>query len=147
MTLNHAISVSPKATIQEYVRPWKLITLGIGLTALIIGAFYYKQPDWDVGVSLVMGLLTYLTAPWGLRVFKLKRWGLMPVAILFYWLSVDWSYVQYNVAVGRPVSAELRQANLFASSLLYLLCGFIWSPQMTFREVASSLASIFCKRK
>lgn len=119
----------------EYFRPWKLGTLGIGLGLLIAGAFYYKQPDWDVGVSLVMGLLTYLTAPWGIRAVKAGRWKLFPLVLLAYWVSVDGSYTFYNAWVGRPVWPELRLANFFASSLLYLLCGFIWLPEMPLREL------------
>ncbi|MDD2806269.1 MAG: hypothetical protein PHV33_12005 [Elusimicrobiales bacterium] len=125
----------------EYFRPWKLFTLAIGLALLVFGAFYYDQPDWDVGISFVMGLLAYFTAPWGILVLKARRWKLLPLALLAFWFTVDGSYVMYNAWVGRPVWPELRAANFFASSLLYLLCGFIWLPRMTFREVLSSAAA------
>ena len=118
----------------EYLRPWKLFTLAIGLALLVLGAFHYNQPDWDVGISFVMGLLTYFTAPWGMLVLKAKRWKLLPLVLLAYWFTVDGSYVLYNAWVGRPVWPELRVANFFASSLLYLLCGLIWLPRMTLRE-------------
>lgn len=121
----------------DYLRPWKLITLAIGMGLLISGALYFEQDDWDIGISLIMGLLTYFTAPWGLRTVKAMRWKLFPLVLLAYWFSVDGSYVFYNSYVGRPVSHELRLANLFASSMLYLLCGCLWSPQKPFRELFS----------
>jgi len=120
---------------KEYLRPWKLGTLAIGLALLIAGAFHFNQPDWDVGISFVMGLLAYFTAPWALRTVKSGRWKLLPLALFAYWLTVDGSYVWYNSWVGRPVWPELRAANFFASSLLYLLCGFVWLPRMTLRQV------------
>jgi len=128
---------------REYLRPWKLFTLSIGLALLALGAFHYNQPDWDVGISFVMGLLAYFTAPWGIIVFKAKRWKLLPLALLAYWFTVDGSYVLYNAWVGRPVWPELRVANFFASSLLYLLCGLIWLPRMTLSEVfLSAVAAV-----
>ena len=120
---------------KEYLRPWKIITLLIGICLLVAGALYFKQPDWDIGVSVLMGLLTYFTAPWGFNVVKDRRWQLLPLVVLFYWFSVDGSYTYYNAFVGRPVSPELRLANFFASSLLYALCAFIWAPQVTLKEV------------
>lgn len=66
----------------EYTRPWKLITLAIGIALLILGADYYEAPDWDIPVSLIMATLAYLTAPWGLRIILERRWRLLP-AMLF----------------------------------------------------------------
>jgi len=122
---------------KEYLRPWKLASLAIGLALLIAGAIYFGQQDWDAGISLIMGLLTYITAPWALRVFKSLNWKLFPPALLAFWLSVDGSYTFYNACMGHPAGAELRRANFFAASLLYLLCGFIWLPRTTLRELLS----------
>ena len=109
------------------------MSLAIGLALLIAGAFYYKQPDWDAGISLIMGLLTYLTAPWALRAVKSLNWKLFLPALLAWWGSVDGSYAFYNAHMGHPAGAELRRANFFSASLLYLLCGLIWLPRTTFR--------------
>lgn len=32
---------------REYLRPWKLFTLALGIGLLIAGSFYYRAPDWD----------------------------------------------------------------------------------------------------
>ena len=134
--------VLKRRAMREYLRPWKLFTLAIGLALLVFGALHYNQPDWDVGISFVMGLLAYFTAPWGIIVLKAKRWKFLPLALLAYWFTVDGSYVLYNAWVGRPVWPELRAANFFASSLLYLLCGLIWLPRMPFREVFLDVVAV-----
>ena len=46
----------------EYKRLWKLVLLLIGISLLIIGSYYYKAPDWDVPISLIMAVLAYFTA-------------------------------------------------------------------------------------
>ena len=129
----------PPRAMSEYLRPWKLATFAIGLALLIAGSFYFKTSDWDVGISLIMGILAYITAPWVLRVVKSLQWRSLPGAIIAYWFTVDGSYVAYNACFGHPVSAELRWINFFASSLLYLLCGCLWLPQMSLREMLLQL--------
>jgi len=75
--------------LQEFLRPWKLFSLAIGLAWLIYGALNYNISDWDVGISLIMALLSYITAPWACRVLlgmaegrsnRLSIWG----ALFFY---------------------------------------------------------------
>lgn len=48
----------------ELLRPWKLATFGAGLSWLLYGAVCYGICDWDVGISLIMGGVTYAFAPW-----------------------------------------------------------------------------------
>ena len=125
----------------EYFRPWKLLTFAIGLALLILGAFHYKTYDWDVGVSLIMGTLAYVTAPWAMRAVKSHQWRMFPGVLLAYWFTVDGSYAAYNAWMGHPVDPELRKANFFASSLLYLLCGWLWLPRKSLRNVLEELAA------
>lgn len=110
----------------EYLRPWKLITLAIGIALLIAGSFYYQAPDWDIAISLIMATLAYLTAPWSVRVLMEHRWKLFPVMLLATWFSVDgcyWIYWHYK----DPVALEMmREANFFASLALYGMCGVLW---------------------
>ena len=115
-----------KPDITEYLRPWKLATLGIGITLLIAGSFYYRAPDWDIPISLIMALLAYLTAPWSLRVLIERRWKQWPAMLLATWFTVDgcyWLYWRYQ----DPVALELmREANFPASLSLYGMCGLVW---------------------
>lgn len=105
-----------------YLKPWKLITLGLGLTALIFGAEYYEFPDWDIGISIIMSVMTYIFAPYTVQNI-LKR----PIIALFVcWISVDFSYVFYNYLNHVDIS-NLRLANIYASFPVYLILGIIWS--------------------
>ncbi len=126
---------------REYLRPWKLASFGAGLALLIAGSRYFKASDWDIGISLIMGTLTYITAPWVLRVVKTMQWKLFPAAILAYWFTVDTSYTVYNACLGHPVGIDLRRANFFASSLMYLLCGWLWLPRTNLKGFLLELAS------
>jgi hypothetical protein len=53
---------------RELRRPWKLATFGAGMSWLLYGASSYGISDWDVGISFIMGGLTYLCAPWTVHV-------------------------------------------------------------------------------
>lgn len=110
---------------REYFRPWKLLTLAIGLGLLLVGADYYHAPDWDYRVSFIMAILTYLTAPWSAQVLMARRWRAVPIALLYYYVTVDGCYWLYWNAVN-PDALEMREANFYASTCLYWLCGFIW---------------------
>jgi hypothetical protein len=120
---------------REYLRPWKLITFAIGVGLLIVGAFHYEAPDWDVPISLIMATLTYLTAPWSLRVLLERRWKAAPAALFFTWFTVDgcyWLYWRYQ----NPVALDMmRDANFFASLALYGMCGVLWLYQGSLREL------------
>jgi hypothetical protein len=119
-----------RAYARELLRPWKLFTLAVGLSWLLYGALNYGIGDWDVGDSLIMAGLTYLSAPWSLGVIltcvhrRPRYWPLWIAAALFVaWGVVDGSYVLYNSAVHHPM---YRWANFYASSALYFLAGAIW---------------------
>ena len=100
---------------------YNLVTFIIGLGLLIFGAYYYKFPDWDVGISLIMGTLTYLTAPYFIE-SVIKRKNLI-LATFWLWLSVDGSYVLYNSLLDHEY---FRLENFYASLCLYMLAGVIW---------------------
>lgn len=111
--------------LNEYFRPWKLATFTVGLGLLLIGADLHIAPDWDYPISFLMATLTYLTAPWSVRVFKDRRWQALPVALFWFYFTVDGCYWLYWSTV-KPEALVMREANLYASSCLYWLCGFIW---------------------
>jgi len=127
----------------EFFRPWKLLSFGIGIALLVVGSFYYKAPDWDVGISLIMGTLTYLTAPWVLDVIRTRRWKNLPAALFIFWVTVDGTYVFYNLYRGIWIYPNLRLANFFASSLLYLICGWLWTPRVGLRSFLQQLVAPF----
>lgn len=49
-----------RADLAELARSWKLSSFAIGMAWLLFGALTYGISDWDVGISLLMGGLTYL---------------------------------------------------------------------------------------
>ena len=67
-------------------------------------------------------------------------------ALFFYWLTVDGSYRLYNTYAGHPVTPDLARANFFASSVLYLICGLLWLPEMNLRELKIEFLGLL-KRK
>src|SRR5579875_2742917 len=48
---------------KEYFRLWKIAYLLIGTMFLVIGSFLAKMPDWDIGISLIMALMSYFFSP------------------------------------------------------------------------------------
>ena len=111
---------------KEFIRPWKLFSLACGLALLIAGSFYYQAPDWDISICFIMGIATYLTAPYTLRVVLERRWKELPWAALATYVSVDGLYFLYWNAVNPMALEYMRGANALASLSLYLICGVVW---------------------
>jgi hypothetical protein len=131
----------------ELVRPWKLLSFGVGMVWLLYGASNYGISDWDVGISLIMGGLTYLCAPWSVRVilhclrYRPRFWGLWIAEALFAaWIVVDGVYVLYHTAMGNRM---LRVENFYASSALYFLAGAIWLYSGSLRDFLSNVRALF----
>jgi hypothetical protein len=123
-----------KLLVNEYKRPWKLATLLLGFSLLVIGSFYYQAPDWDIPISIIMAAFAYLTAPWSMRVIIERRWKRIPLMLFYTWFTIDgcyWLYWQFK----NPIALELmREANFMASLSLYLMCGLVWYYQGTLKE-------------
>lgn len=116
-------SSSSVRCLQDLRQPWKLVTLAVGLSLLVAGSYYYELQDWDVGISLLMGVMAYVFAPWSVRTLIRRDWRKLPLILFLYWLTVDGVYVGYNELLGHW---HVREANFYASSCLYWLCGLIW---------------------
>jgi hypothetical protein len=119
-----------RAYARELLRPWKLITLAIGMAWLFYGALHYRIGDWDIGVSLVMGPATYALAPWSVHVigsalrYRPRGWWWHPLpALAATVFVVDSSYVIYHTLAGNPIYRDL---NFQASLPLYFLAGVGW---------------------
>lgn len=123
-----------KTLLLEYRRPWKLATFALGLGLLLVGADLYHAPDWDYPISFLMATLTYLTAPWSLGVLRERRWQWIPLALFWYYFTVDGCYWLYWHHFN-PDALDMREANFYASSCLYGLCGFIWLHNGPLKEL------------
>lgn len=127
----------PAGFMQEMLRPWKLITFSIGLGLLIWGASYNKFSDWwDIGVSIVMAVLTYLAASWAIRVLIERRWKMIPLAVFYSWLSVDGSYWAWHSFMG---DAMFRDGQWQTSLCLWLICGFLWLWNGSLKELLDAV--------
>lgn len=124
----------------EYFRPAKLFTLAFGLAFLIAGALFSGLPDWDISVSLLMALCAYVTAAPAIRVFVERRWYQLDLALFWAWYSVDGVYITYWGFVDPAIVDQLRLANAFASSALYLTAGLVWYYQTTTSSVRATPA-------
>lgn len=132
--------------LSEYRRPWKLVTLGIGLALLILGAYFTPAPDWDIPISLIMAAFTYLTAPWSMRVLLERRWRLWPLMLFFTWFSVDGCYAIYWYFANPAALALMRDANWPASLSLYGICGVIWLYRGSLADLRSDLVRLLGER-
>jgi len=136
---NKLYSVLPdKSYVEELVRPWKLVTLAISMSWLFYGAIFYNIQDWDVGVTLLMGGLTYLLAPWSVYIilsairYRPKFWYLhIAIALLVALFVVDWSYMAYHTIVGNQT---FREENFYASAPLYFMAGAFWLYRGSVKE-------------
>lgn len=118
----------------EFLRPWKLFTLSIGIFLLIWGSHYYAAPDWDIPISLIMAFFAYLTAVWSMHVLIERRWGDFPLMIFATWWTVDGCYSLYWF-FRNPVALDyMRAANAPASLSLYWMCGLVWYWNGTVKE-------------
>jgi hypothetical protein len=123
----------------EYARPWKLVSLALGISLLILGSIYYQAPDWDIPISLIMATLAYLTAPWSLRVILERRWKLWPVMLFASWFTIDGSYWLYWHFKNPAALALMRDANFPASLSLYGACGVLWLYRGDLRQAYSEI--------
>jgi len=119
----------------ELLRPWKLLSLGIGLLLLIVGSFIEVAPDWDIPICFIMAGFTYLTASASLHILIERRWRQFPLMLLYTWFSVDGCYAIYWSIKDPQALALMRSANFGASLCLYLMCGLIWYPRMSLGEM------------
>jgi len=105
------------------MKPWKLLTLLFGLCVLIFGSYYERLPDWDIGISLIMGLLTFFTAPLCIEWIIKRDYKKLPLGLFLAWFSIDGSYWLYNAALNHEY---FRAANWPASTPLYFMMGLFW---------------------
>ena len=122
----------------EYLRPWKIATLVVGIGLLVVGSFHYEAPDWDIPISFIMAALAYLTAPWSLRVIVERKWKLWPAMLFATWVTIDGSYAIYWHFRNPAALAMMRDANFLASLSLYGMCGLLWYYNGSLAELSAS---------
>lgn len=124
---------------KEWLRPWKLATLAIGIGLLIIGSYHYKAPDWDIPISIIMAGFTYLCAGWSMRVILFRRWRDFPLMIFLTWWCIDGCYALYWIFANPAALEMMREANWPASLSLFWMCGLVWYPNSSILQTISAL--------
>jgi hypothetical protein len=111
--------------------PWRLATFVLATFCLAVIAPRTGDPTWDYYDATLMGLLTFLTAPWVLGTFWRARRPPRSALTLFiaaicWMVSASWSYDLY-ILLRDGVYPPSALANILASSILYVAAGFFWS--------------------
>lgn len=127
----------------EFTRPWKLVTLAIGIALLILGSYVYEAPDWDIPISFIMAILAYLFAPWSMHVILERKWRLWPGMLFVTWFTVDGCYAIYWHFMNPAALEMMREVNFPASLSLYGMCGVIWMYQGSLRQMFSEIEKHF----
>ena len=136
---------------RELIRPWKFVTFCIAMSWLLYGALFYYIADWDVGITLIMGGLTYLMALWSMYIFlsairyRPKYWIFHILAALIVGLFVvDWVYMAYHTLMGNKT---FRYANFITSAPIYLMAGAVWLYRGSLRELWGNLKKVVLTRE
>ena len=131
---------------RELLRPWKLVTFAFGIGLMLYGATLKIAPDWDIGISILMPVYAYLTAPWCVRVVIDRRWRLLPLVLLSFWIGVDGIYTLYWGWKDPLVLELLRAENFKASWPLYALCGMAWFYRGSLADLQRELRTAIARR-
>lgn len=130
--------MSPKSYFRELTRPWKLITFSLTFAWLIYGAFEFKWPGWNPGVSVILGLLAYTTAPLAMRAIregvKAGTFAGFVRAIVALGISAILSvgvYYGYNTLMAHPM---LLPESLIVTFAAYIATGIFWAWRGTVAE-------------
>lgn len=109
----------------SFITLWKNATFLVGLGWLLFGATYYGYADWDIPISFLMALSTYLSADKFIRAIKTKSYPRVAWLSVWAWWSIDGVYWLYWSLTD--TTAMIREGQWPMSLCLYLLCGFVWT--------------------
>lgn len=139
-------AIPDAAALRELRRPWKLATFAIAMALLLYGALHFHIGDWDVGVTLLMGTLTYVLAPSGalavaVAVRERSARGLLDllVAAALAWFVIDGVYMAWHLAMDNPI---YRADNAMASTPIYCMAGLFWLYRGSLRELLANLRAL-----
>ena len=112
--------------------PWKVTTFVIAATAMTVVAPYTGDHTWDYVDALFMSILCFLGAPWVVGTLYLAIRGrarplAVYVAVCLWMFSASWSYDLYIVLRDGAGYPNTWLPNIFASSVLYISAGLLWS--------------------
>lgn len=110
---------------------WKLISFILATVLISSVSKFAHDPTWDIGVSVLMSILTYLTSPFAVKsiydgIITKKITQSLVVSFIFIYLSSVGSYDFYNYVLYGFIP-ESNIENVFISVPIYLLAGIFWN--------------------
>lgn len=105
---------------------WRLATFIAGTTALCILSRFAGDPAWDVGVSLLMAVATFLTAPTVVDTWVRQR-RVTARSVVFGLGSTSATFHVYQLWRTGSLHLDWFAGNLAGSSVLYLAAGVVWN--------------------
>ncbi len=118
---------------RELVRPWRLAALAVGIGILIAGSHLTPSADWDYPICFIMGLWSYVFAPWTVRALVYLDWKRLPLAWLFAWAGIDGVYSLYWWLRGFDALQAFRGPNIAYSAPLYFIFGLAMNLRLLVR--------------
>ena len=127
--------------LRRLLRPWKLVSFALGTAFFIWGADAFDAPTWDVPVSVLMSVATFLLAPWsidqaliGLR----HRGGRQRLRLLVGAAGIyccgSGSYEIYHL-IHSGWHPPTYWENLFFSVPTAIVAGMLWRLDLSLREL------------
>ncbi len=116
------------------LRAWKVTSFIVATVGMVVIAPYTGDPTWDYVDAAFMSILTYAGAPWAVGTIYLTlrgraRFAHAYVAACVWMFSASWSYDLYLVFRDGDYPVTWFE-NIFASSLLYISAGLLWSLEV-----------------
>lgn len=133
------IPTDSRYSIVDYLQPWKLALLIVGSGLLIYGAKTFSFADWDVPFSLIMALVSYVTAPWVVRtLWQRESWVHVVAAIGVAAFATAGLYALYWLAVNPEIFVSFYGQAIPEIVGLYVICGLVWLHQGSLSTLVKS---------
>jgi len=125
---------------RRLMRPWKIVTFILGTAFFIWGAHAFDAPTWDMPVSIIMSVVTFLLAPWSVDqlVLGVRRRGgqrlRLAAGLAGIYVCGSGSYEVYHL-IWSGWHPPTYWENFFFSIPTAIVAGMIWRVNMSVAEV------------
>jgi hypothetical protein len=130
--------------LRRLMRPWKLVSFALGTSFFVWGAYVFDAPTWDVPVSIIMSVATFMLAPWavdqlvlGFRADGRAKLRLLAGAIGIY-ICGSASYEVYHL-IWSGWHPPTYWENLAFSVPTAIAAGLLWRVDASLAEIVEGL--------
>jgi hypothetical protein len=125
-----ALGLWTAAYARHLAAPWKLVTFAVATTAIALAAPYSGDPTWDLGDSLLVSAVTFVTAPWSVgtlaRALRSRRDALAAATAFVVFWAPCWAYDAYILARDGAYPPTWL-SNLGLSGAIVACAGLFWN--------------------